>query len=66
MTSKLKTSIEAKKNRLRRRFVDSIVELFKATGILLSAAVLALSCIYVYGFLLSTPFLKLRKLPCVA
>jgi hypothetical protein len=58
MANKLKTSIEAKKNRFRRRFVDGIVEFVKAMGILLSVAVLALSFIYVYGFLLSTPFLQ--------
>jgi cell division protein FtsQ len=61
MANKLKTSIKAKKNRLRRRFVDGIVELFKATGILLSAAVLALSFIYVYGFLLSTSFFEIKE-----
>jgi cell division protein FtsQ len=61
MANKLKTSIEAKKNRFRRRFVDGIVEFVKAMGILLSVAVLALSFIYVYGFLLSTPFFAIKE-----
>lgn len=61
MANKLKTSIEAKKNRFRRRFVDGIVEFIKAMGILLSVAVLALSFIYIYGFLLSTPFFAIKE-----
>lgn len=61
MANKLKTSIEAKKNRFRRRFVDGIVEFIKAMGMLLSVAVLALSFIYIYGFLLSTPFFAIKE-----
>jgi cell division protein FtsQ len=61
MANRLKTSMETKTNRFRRRFVDGIVEFFKAMGILASVAVIALSFIYVYGFLLSTPFFEIKE-----
>ena len=61
MANKLKTSMEAKKNRFRRRFVDGMVEFAKAIGILASVTVLTLSFIYVYGFLLSTPFFAIKE-----
>jgi cell division protein FtsQ len=61
MANNLKTSMEAKKNRFRRRFVDGMVEFGKATGILASVVMLTLSFIYVYGFLLSTPFFAIKE-----
>jgi cell division protein FtsQ len=58
---KLKTSIAAKKNRLRRRMADGLSEFAGAMGLLFSAAVLCLSFIYAYGYLLSMPYFEIKE-----
>lgn len=61
MPKKLKTSIAAKKNRLRRRIAKNIGEFAGATGILFSVFVLCLFFIYAYGCLLSMPYFEIRQ-----
>lgn len=61
MAKKLKTSIEARKNRLRRRIAGGIGEFFGAAGLLLSALLLCLLFIYTYGYLLSTPYFEIKE-----
>lgn len=61
MPKRLKTSIEAKKNRLRRRITSSISEFIGAIGLLFSIAVLCLLFIYGYGYLLSTPYFVVKE-----
>jgi len=58
---KLKTSLEAKKNRLRRRFVNGIGELIGAIGLLVSIALLCFLFIYAYSYALSTPYFEIRE-----
>ncbi|OPY82714.1 MAG: Cell division protein DivIB [Smithella sp. PtaU1.Bin162] len=61
MPKKLKTSLEAKKNRLRRRFVNGIGELIGAIGLLVSIALLCFLFIYAYSYALSTPYFEIRE-----
>ena len=61
MAKRLKTSIETKKNRVRRRMGKGIVEFAGAIGILFSIAVLCLLFIYVYSYLLSTPYFAVKE-----
>jgi cell division protein FtsQ len=58
---KLKASIEAKKNRLRRRIGNGIGEFAGAMCLLFSAAVLCLLFIYVYSCLLSMPYFEIKE-----
>ena len=61
MAKRLKTSIGAKKNRLRRRFTSGIGEFVGAIGLLSSIVVLCLLFIYGYSYLLSTPYFEVRE-----
>jgi len=58
---KLKTSIAAKKNRLRRRITNGIGEFAGAMGLLFSVAVLCLTFIYAYSYLLSMPYFEIKE-----
>jgi cell division protein FtsQ len=58
---KLKTSIEAKKNRLRRRITGGIGELAGSIGLLFSAALLCLMFIYAYNYLLSCSYFEIKE-----
>ncbi len=62
MPKKLKTSIAAKKNRLRRRISNGIGEFAGAMGLLFSVAVLCLTFIYVYSYLLSMPYFGIKEI----
>jgi len=61
VAKRLKTSIGAKKNRLRRRFTSGIGEFVGAIGLLSSIVVLCLLFIYGYSYLLSTPYFEVRE-----
>ncbi|MGV8057162.1 MAG: cell division protein FtsQ/DivIB [Smithellaceae bacterium] len=61
MPKKLKTSIAAKKNRLRRRIATGIGEFVGAIGLLFSIAVLCLAFIYAYSCLLSMPYFAIKE-----
>lgn len=61
MSKKLKTSIAAKKNRLRRRIASGIGEFTGAMGLLFSVAVLCLLFIYAYSYLLSMPYFEIKE-----
>ncbi len=61
MSKKLKTSIAAKKNRLRRRIANGIGEFTGAIGLLFSVAVLCLLFIYAYSYLLSMPYFEIKE-----
>lgn len=61
MSKKLKTSLEAKKNRLRRRFVNGIGEFIGAIGLLISIALLCFLFIYAYSYTLSTPYFEIKE-----
>jgi len=61
VAKRLKTSIGAKKNRMRRRFTSGIGEFVGAIGLLSSIVVLCLLFIYGYSYLLSTPYFEVRE-----
>ena len=62
MPKKTRTSIIARKNRLRRRMADTLGEFLRALGLLLSAVVLCCLFIYAYGYLLSTPYFEIKEI----
>jgi len=59
---KIRTSMIARKNRLRRRLADTLGEFLHALGLLLSAVVLCCLFIYAYGYLLSTPYFEIKEI----
>jgi cell division protein FtsQ len=61
VSKKLKTSIAARKNRLRRRLTGGIGELVGSIGVLFSIAVLCLTFIYAYSYLLSSPYFEIKE-----
>jgi len=61
VSKKLKTSIAARKNRLRRRMTSGIGELVGSIGVLLSITVLCLLFIYVYSYLLSASYFEIKE-----
>ncbi|MEN6375025.1 MAG: FtsQ-type POTRA domain-containing protein [Smithella sp.] len=62
MPRKFRTSMTAKKNRLRRRLADGIREFVCAIGILFSVAVLCLLFVYAYSYLLSMPYFEIKEI----
>jgi cell division protein FtsQ len=62
MTKKLKASLEAKKNRLRRRLIGGMGEILGSFCLLLSAAVTGLVFVYGYSYLLSCPYFEIREI----
>jgi cell division protein FtsQ len=61
VSKKLKTTIAARKNRLRRRLTSGISEVVGPIGILLSIAVLCLTFIYIYSYLLSASYFEIKE-----
>jgi len=59
---KIRTSMIARKNRLRRRLADTLGEFLRALILLLSAVVLCCLFIYAYGYLLSTPYFEIKEI----
>lgn len=62
MSGKLKVSLEAKKNRLRRRLIGELGESLSALSLLLSAGLLTVLFIYAYSSLLSTPYFEIKEI----
>ena len=62
MPRKFRSSMTAKKHRLRRRFAHGIRECVCAMGILFSVAVLCLLFIYAYSYLLSMPYFEIKEI----
>ena len=59
---KVKTpNYEARKNRLRRRLANGIGEVFSSLTLLISIVVLTALFIYMYSYLLSTPYFNIRE-----
>jgi cell division protein FtsQ len=61
VSKKLKTSIAARKNRLRRRLTGGIGELVGSIGVLFSITALCLLFIYAYSYLLSSPYFEIKE-----
>ncbi len=61
MTARLKKSYEAKRYRLVRRFGEVCLDLFRALGLLFSAAVFCCAFIYAYCLLLSAPYFSIKE-----
>jgi cell division protein FtsQ len=61
VSKKLKTSIAAKKNRLRRRIGGGIGDFAGAVGLLFSVAALCLLFVYAYSCLMSTSCFKVKE-----
>lgn len=62
MNRKIKLSLEARKNRLRRRMIDALGESLGALGLLAAATVLGVLFIYAYSTILSTPYFSIREI----
>ncbi len=62
MNRKIKLSLEARKNRLRRRMIDALGESLGALGLLAAATVLGVLFIYAYSTVLSTPYFSIREI----
>lgn len=62
MSRKIKVSLEARKNRLRRRLIGALNESLGALGLLAVAVVISALFIYLYGALLSVPALEVREI----
>jgi len=61
VSKRIKISITAKKNRLRRRIAGSIGELAGALGILSSVVLVCLIFIYAYSYSLSTSYFEVKE-----
>ncbi|MFO7569946.1 MAG: FtsQ-type POTRA domain-containing protein [Smithellaceae bacterium] len=61
MTKKIRASLEARKNRMRRRLIGGTGEFLCALGLLLSSAVIGLLFVYGYSYLLSCPYFEIRE-----
>lgn len=64
MARNLRTTITAKKNRLRRRLTGGLGEFAASFGLLFSITVLCLLFIYVYSCVLSMPYFEVKEV-CV-
>ncbi|MDD4356510.1 MAG: FtsQ-type POTRA domain-containing protein [Smithellaceae bacterium] len=62
MNRKLKLSLEARKNRLRRRMIDALGESLGALGLLAAATVLCTLFVYAYSTILSSPYFSIREI----
>jgi cell division protein FtsQ len=61
VSKKLSTTLEAKKNRLRRRIAGGIGEFAASLGLLCSIALLCLLFIYAYSYLMSSAYFEIRE-----
>lgn len=62
MSGKVKVSLEARKNRLRRRLIGALDESFSALVILASAVVLGIGFVYTYCALMSASYFQIREI----
>ncbi|MBP1710688.1 MAG: cell division protein [Deltaproteobacteria bacterium] len=61
MNKKIKLSLEARKNRLRRRMIDALGESLGALGLLAAATVLGALFVYAYSAIMSAPYFSIRE-----
>ena len=62
MNGKIKVSLEARKNRLRRRMLGALGESLGALGLLAAATVLGALFVYAYSTILSSPYFSIREI----
>lgn len=62
MSGKAKVSLEARRNRLRRRLIGSLSESFTALGLLFAAATICLVFIYAYSSLFCARYFEIRDI----
>jgi cell division protein FtsQ len=62
VNGKIKVSLEARKNRLRRRMLGALGESLGALGLLAAATVLGALFVYAYSTILSSPYFSIREI----
>lgn len=62
MSGKIKVSLEARKNRLRRRMIGALGESLGAIGLLAAATVLGILFVYAYSAVLSASYLTIKEI----
>jgi len=62
VSGKIKVSLEARKNRLRRRLIGSLGESLTALGLLLAATTICLLFIYAYSSLFCARYLEIKDI----
>lgn len=62
MSGKIKVSLEAKKNRLRRRLIGALGESIGALTLLAAATFFSVLFIYAYNYLLSTSYFEIKEI----
>ena len=61
MREKIRVSLEAKKNRLRRRLIGALGESIGALGLLAAATFFSVLFIYAYNYLLSASYFEIKE-----
>lgn len=62
MSGKIKVSLEAKKNRLRRRLIGALGESIGALALLATATFFSILFIYAYNYLLSASYFEIKEI----
>lgn len=62
MSGKIKVSLEAKKNRLRRRLIGALGESIGALALLATATFFSVLFVYAYNYLLSAPYFEIKEI----
>jgi cell division protein FtsQ len=62
VNGKIKVSLEARKNRLRRRMFGALGESLGALGLLAAATVLVALFVYAYSTILSSPYFSIKEI----
>ena len=62
MSGKIKVSLEAKKNRLRRRLIGALGESIGALALLAAATFFSILFVYAYNYLLSAPYFEIKEI----
>jgi len=62
VNGKIKVSLEARKNRLRRRMFGALGESLGALGLLAAATVLGVLFVYAYSTILSSPYFSIKEI----
>jgi len=62
VSGKIKVSLEAKKNRLRRRLIGALGESIGALALLATATFFSVLFVYAYNYLLSAPYFEIKEI----
>jgi len=62
VSGKIKVSLEAKKNRLRRRLIGALGESIGALALLAAATFFSILFVYAYNYLLSAPYFEIKEI----